>query len=406
MSGRPSAQEPPAASRVGTERLVFADVLRTALVAMVIVHHAAQAYGPTGGTWPVEDPAQSEWFRPFYTVNAAIGLGLLFLLAGYFVPASCDRKGSGCFLRERWARIGVPMVFFALVVHLPLVYLYVDRPPLGEFTGALYESGWQGLYMHLWFLAHLLLYSAVYVGWRSLSGRFAGAGPPRRAWPPPDHAAVAGFVVGLALVTWVVRWWYPVDEWVPLLFVVPAEPAHLPQYVSLFTLGVMACRGDWLRRIPDRTGALWLGVGLFSAAAMYLLQGLAPELYVDLVAPGGFTGGSLVRSTWETLICVGLGVGLIVLCRRLFNRPGRLLAAMADASYAAYILHVVIVVVLQLLILSPPLPAVVKFALVAAGGVGLSFGVGHLSRGVPGLKVVLGTAPETPHRLRSLRPKG
>lgn len=69
---------------------------------MVIVHHAAQAYGPTGGAWPVEDASRSDWFRPFYTVNAAVGLGLLFLLAGYFTGRSYDRKGARRFLWERW----------------------------------------------------------------------------------------------------------------------------------------------------------------------------------------------------------------------------------------------------------------------------------------------------------------
>ena len=63
------------------QRLVFADALRVSAIAFVIVHHAAQAYGPTGGFWPVHDHAQSGWFSPFYTANAAFGMGLMFLLA-------------------------------------------------------------------------------------------------------------------------------------------------------------------------------------------------------------------------------------------------------------------------------------------------------------------------------------
>jgi hypothetical protein len=78
-------------------RLIFIDALRVALVAFVIVHHAAQAYGPTGGFWPVHDHAQSDWFNPFYTVNAAFGMGLLFLVAGYFTDASLEREGPGAF---------------------------------------------------------------------------------------------------------------------------------------------------------------------------------------------------------------------------------------------------------------------------------------------------------------------
>jgi transposase len=65
-------------------------------------------------------------------------------------------------------------------------------------------------------------------------------------------------------------------EWVPLLGVVAAEPAHLPQYVVLFAVGVAAYRGDWLRRLPVRLGAFWLGVGMTAAAMMYLLQGEPP----------------------------------------------------------------------------------------------------------------------------------
>src|SRR5512132_3868451 len=109
---------------------------------MVTAHHAAQAYGPTGGTWPIAAPQTSDWFRPFYTVNAAVGMGLLFLLAGYFVPRSYDHKGLYRFLNDRWARIGLPLVIFILAVHVPLVYLLAGRQALTEFISSLYDSGW------------------------------------------------------------------------------------------------------------------------------------------------------------------------------------------------------------------------------------------------------------------------
>lgn len=394
----PVLERPPTvATESSRGRLVFVDVLRVAVIAMVIVHHAAQAYGPTGSVWPVTDPTGSDWFRPFFTVNAAVGLGLLFLLAGYFVPRSYDRKGPGRFLKERWGRIGVPLVLFGLAVNLPIVYLYESRPALGKFVRSLYEDGLQGIYFHLWFLGDLLLYTAVYVAWRRVANR---AERPRRTWPPPNHPAIAGFVVGLALVTWIVRWWYPVDEWVPLLFVVPAEPANMPQYVSLFALGIVAYRSDWFRRIPTRVGMTWLGVGLVASAAVYALEAFG--LWGDPRAVGGFNWPSLLRTSLEALIGAGLSVGLVVLFREVFRRPRRLLAAMATASYAAYILHLYIVVGLQGGILGLEAPAVVKFALVAVLGTFLSFGIAHLSRRVPGVRVILGTTPER-HRTEPAR---
>ena len=77
---------------------------------MVVAHHAAKPYGPTGGGWPVQGPVSSAWLGPFFMVNAAFGMGLLFFLAGYFVARSYDRKGTEGFLRDRFKRIGVPLV--------------------------------------------------------------------------------------------------------------------------------------------------------------------------------------------------------------------------------------------------------------------------------------------------------
>ncbi|MGT2462584.1 acyltransferase family protein [Sinomonas atrocyanea] len=387
----------PAAAAGGTGRLVFLDVLRVLIISMVIVHHAAQAYGPTGGFWPVKDAATSDWFRPFYTVNAAVGLGLLFLLAGFFLPRSFDRKGPRRFLKERWARIGVPLVFFVFIVNMPLVYLATGRPDPLEFLRSLYAGAWQGAYLHLWFLGHLLLYSAVYVLWARRPGS-------RRVstLAAPGHVAVLMFAVVLILVTWLVRWWFPVDDWVPLFFVLPAEPANLAQYLSLFVLGILAYRNDWFQRIPRRIGLVWLAVGIGAGAVVYSIQ--AAGLWDVLTATGGLDWRSLVRVALEILICAGLSVGLVVMFREVFHQPRQFLAAMANASYAAYILHVFVVVGLQAAILQLAWPPGAKFVLVALLGLFLSFGIGHVSRSVPGVRVLLGTAParETARRVRDL----
>jgi fucose 4-O-acetylase-like acetyltransferase len=388
MSDTPPRHVRSTALQPGSERLVSLDVLRVAIIVMVIVHHAAQPYGPTGGEWPVTDAAQSDWFRPFYTVNAAVGLGLLFLLAGYFVPRPYDRKGPQRFLRERLSRIGVPLVVFALAANLPIALASAQPDSFGAFVSSLYQDAWTPLYLHLWFVGHLILYSGVYVIWR----RFAGRAPHSR--PTPGHLSILAFTVGLVAVTWVVRWWYSVNEWVPLLWVLPAEPAHLPQYLSLFVLGAMAYRGDWLRKLPSGVGRLWLGVGLLAALCMVAVQMLAPDSWrYNEFADGGRGWQSLVRSTVEGLICVGLAVGVTVLVRDLIHRPLRLASAMAATSYAAYILHVYIVVPLQVAITEVDASPFLKFGVVAVLAVLLSFGAAHLSRRLPGIRRLLGTAP-------------
>ena len=391
------AESPPDDHRAN-DRMVFVDALRVVVIGWVILHHAAQPYGPTGGDWPIEDPGNLEWLRPLYPLGAAFGLGLLFFLAGYFVPRAYERKGAARFLKERWLRIGLPLVAFVVLVHVPVVYLIESpRPPFGEFVRSLYDSGWLNAYLHLWFLGHLVLYSVGYMLWRSLVGRRRDR--PRRSWPLPGHAAVVWFVVGLALATWLVRGWYPIDEWVPLLFVVAAEPAHLPQYVGLFTLGVIAYRGDWLRRWPARFGAIWMSIGLVISAAVYAAVMLADDPASDVIEGGGFTWRALLWSALEALICAGMVVGLVVVGRAVFHRSSRLLAAMAAASYAAYILHVTFVIGLQAGLEGVDMSASIKFGVVAILGVVLAFGAGHLSRRVPGLRAILGTTPSSRSRL-------
>ena len=387
-------------------RLVFVDVLRVALIILVVAHHAGQAYGPTGGDWPVEESGNIDWLGSFFSVNAAFFMGLLFLLAGYFVPRSYDRRGMGEFLKGRWKRIGVPLVVFSLVVHVPGAY-FSDEDSTGffNFLGNSYDNGLQEVYIHLWFLAHLLLYSALYaVGRRLLDRR----GSDRRTiWPVPGHAVIVGFVVVLALVSWLVRSSWPIDEWIPLLFFVASEPAHLPQYVSMFAIGVLAYRGDWLRRLPVATGVIWLTIGVMASAGLYWMRATSPGTWRDVVdAPSGLNFEALVYPAWEAVICAGMSVGLIVLFREVFNRAGRVLAAMAVASYTAYILHWMIVVGTQMGLEGVDMPILSKFLIVTAVGVFLAFTLGHYARRVPGLRVALGIQPDpvkTSEREKAIR---
>jgi fucose 4-O-acetylase-like acetyltransferase len=396
MTGAPAeVKGSRAAAQVAGDRLVFVDVLRVGVIVWVIGHHAAQPYGPTGGDWPITGQGNLEWLGPLFPLGAAFGMGLLFLLAGYFVPRSYDRKGANRFLRERFVRIGLPMAIFVLLVHVPVVYLTeTPRQSFGEFVGSLYESGWLNAYLHLWFLGHLVLYSVGYVAWRHVVDRRASG--PRRAWSPPGHAGIVGFIIALALVSWIVRIWYPIDEWVPLFFFMAAEPAHLPQYVGLFGLGVAAYRGDWLRRLPTSFGVIWLAVGLVASTGYYIVEMLGSDSANADVATGGFTARSALYTTWEALICAAMVVGLVVVGRAVFRRGSPLLGALAAASYAAYILHVTFVVGLQAGLEDVDLSTSIKFAVVAILGVLLAFGAGHVSRRVPGLRTLLGTTPRDP----------
>ncbi len=104
-------------------RLVFFDNLRVALIVAVIAHHAAQAYGPTGGSWPIQEPTRAAILGPFFMVNRPFGMSLFFVIAGYFAAMACDRSSPHRFAKSRLQRLGIPLLVFSLLILLLQVFL-------------------------------------------------------------------------------------------------------------------------------------------------------------------------------------------------------------------------------------------------------------------------------------------
>lgn len=377
-------------------RLYFADKLKVALTMLVIAHHAAQPYGPTGGAWPVVNAQHSPLLGPFFAVNAAFFMGLFFLISGFFVPQSYDRKGAADFLKSRLIRLGIPTAVFALFVSGPISFVtgpaehlkFDSFAALAAFVGYLYDRAWAPLYAHLWFLLHLLLYGLIYALWRRY--RPLSLGRRGKAGAHPTHGQIIIFLLALAGVTWVVRIWYPIDRWVALFFLIPSEIAHLPQYFSLFMIGVLAARRGWPQHTPAHLGILWLRIGLIAAGLFYLLCLAGPQLVTADLAKGGMSWESMVWCFWEAIICTGFCVGLPVWFRERFKLPpGGLMRALISAAYGAYIIHILIVIALQFCLQAAPLPALAKFALVTMAGIAISFSLSHALRYIPGVTKVL-----------------
>jgi fucose 4-O-acetylase-like acetyltransferase len=353
---------PPQTAVKTTQRLHYLDHLRVTLTVFVITHHASQAYAPMGGDWIISNPTKSVVLMPFQTVNAAFFMGLFFLISGYFVPSAYDRKGAGAFLKTRFIRLGLPAIVIPVFVFAPVMYLMMEgQRSLAGFISNLYQGGWQLLYIHLWFLLHLLIYTLGYALWRLITNRFDfrvfSAG--KKPW----HAILLVFTIILVLFSWVVRFRYTINQGVPFLYLVPAEMAHLPQYISMFVLGILAYRFKALDRLPTAVGMIWLGIGVASATWLYV-DYLSGESFMMSQQISGKNVGSLVWSAWEALTCVGLGVGLLTVFRDWINKPaGRMMSAITRAQYGAYIIHILVVIGAQAGLADLPLSPFIKFVI-------------------------------------------
>jgi fucose 4-O-acetylase-like acetyltransferase len=379
-------------------RLHFIDTLRVGLTLLVVAHHAGQAYGPTGGSWPITNPQSSQLLSPFFAVNAMFFMGLFFLISGYFIPGAYDRRGAIGFLKTRFIRLGIPTLFFAFFIFGPVFYLVQSRPlPILEYIKYLHKTGWQELYAHLWFLMHLLLYSCAYIIWRMATDRWGLKD--RVQFKLPNHIFILVFAFVLTAITWIVRIWYPLDQWKPLMVIIPSEVAHLPQYVCMFVVGILAYRGDWLRKLPTATGLVWLAIGLLATGAFYAydLSGgdileplLGSQVPYGIIAKGGANWKSLVFSAWEAFICTGLGVGLLVLCRQLLNKPPKAFSTgLIGAQYGVYIIHLLVVIGIQALLQDIVWPPFAKFISVTLMGATVCFGVAYLLKQIPVVKRII-----------------
>jgi surface polysaccharide O-acyltransferase-like enzyme len=370
-------------------RLWFVDNVRIFLTVLVIAHHAGQPYEPTGGMWLVSNSEQADILGAFFATNAAFFMGLFFLISGYFVPGAYARKGVKVFLQERFLRLGVPILFFALLVFPPVFYLSEPREEsFGQFLIQVYLRQPQMQAGHLWFLMHLLVYTVCYALWCGVIRHSAKlASQRKRAFP--GHGLILLYLILLSGVTFLTRIYYPIDTWEDVLRI-PTEIAHLPQYLSLFAIGIVAYQHDWFRKLPRQQGLIWLGIGLGAVLLRYVYT-LSGESWFPtrIVASGGWNWRSLLWSFWETTICIGLCIGILTLFREYFNRRGKWERLLSVNAYTVYLIHVLPVIALQIGFAPLPISPLLKFFGVTLLGVPLCFLLSHYLRKLPLANTIL-----------------
>jgi len=378
-------------------RLFFVDNLRILLTVIVVLHHLAIVYGASGD-FPYKearpDDLASIVLSLFTAVNAPYFMGFFFLIAGYFAPGSYDRKGMGLFLKDRLLRLGVPVLFYIIVIHPLLGYALavIVRGFAGSFWGyyVRHVRGYSdyGLGVGpMWFVVVLLIFTILYGLWRQLAKPTAN--PPQSSSKMPGNMAIVVFALFLGLVTWVVRIWYPIDRWVTILLL-PVEIAHLPQYIILFVIGIIAYRRNWFVGMSDAVGKLWLGIAIVCIVLLPIIfvAGGVMEGKVDLFK-GGVQWQAFVTAFWEAFLCLGMVVGLLVLFRKRFNQQGALAKAMSASAYTVYIIHQPVLIFLGLALSGIRLPHLLKFALVAPVAVALCFLLSNYIRKLPLARSIL-----------------
>lgn len=155
------------------------------------------------------------------------------------------------------------------------------------------------------------------------------------------------------------------------------EPAHLLQYILMFSLGVLLSRWKGLGPLTDRTGAVSLGIGLVFVLLNVCRTGALHEFIQTYFG------------LFESFLCVFLSVGLLWLFRKVAHGSNGFLRWCSGQAYGAYVFHLFILVALQQLMDSLALDVHAKFLLLGLLATLLSFGFTWLLKLLPGVKRVL-----------------
>jgi fucose 4-O-acetylase-like acetyltransferase len=375
-------------------RLFFIDNLRILLITLVAMVHLSITYGGAGSWYYKEGQADTlpsvvlSWHNG--TIQA-FSMGLFFLIAGYFTPGSYDHKGPRPFLKDRLLRLGIPMLCYDFVIG-PLVAYPLIKLGAWQSAGsyldylARYYSRFHIGTGPLWFAEALLIFALGYALWRAFVKTTAPVVP--GDGKPPTNLAIAAFAIALGTVSFLVRIWLPIG-WAfgPLNLQFP----FFPQYICLFTAGIVAYRRNWLARIPDSMGRLWLYIAiLFVVVLLPALIVAGGALSGDLMPfMGGLHWQCFAYAIWEQVAGVAIIIGLLVLFRKRLNHQGKLAQTASASAYTAYIIHGPIIILVALTIRNITLYPLLKFALAVVISVPLCFALANVIRKLPAAKRIL-----------------
>jgi surface polysaccharide O-acyltransferase-like enzyme len=395
------ARERTAPPEAKHSRLLFIDHLRASLVILVIVVHLAFTYGSSMNQWYYHDATDAltvGLVTSLTGIGMAFGLGLFFFISAYFVPGDYDRKGAGTFLRDRLLRLGLPLLIYDSLINPFVVYMAAGLPGSYWKFYSSYLLSLRGIGQGpVWFIETLLFFIVFYALWRVCSTWWSHARPlvtpPTRSISSEDRhlspptGAMFLYIVGLALITFVVRVWLPMGWWFQPLNVMFAE---FPQYISMFILGLIASRRGWLTSMPDAVGKRWFWVALVGLLTFVLLSVLTGNRGESITYYlGGLHWQAFVYASWEAVMGVAICASLLVFYRKHVNHPGRLWTWLSANAYATYLSHPVIVVGLAYSMHTVSLHPLLKWGIAIVIAVPVCFLISSVIRSMPLARRVL-----------------
>jgi glucan biosynthesis protein C len=311
------------------------DWLRVLAVLALIPFHAARIFDIWEPFYAKSDRVSAALTHIFIGGINSWHMPLFFLLAGASTWFALQFRSGGQYMRERFKRLIVPLLFGTLVIVAPQTYL--GARTYGEFAGSFFQyyprffqigatgdlSGYMGGFTpgHLWFILFLFLISLIVLPLLLYLKRENG----RR---------LLGKLAALFSRPGMIFLWA-----IPLILMLPLPDIggkDFFYYLILFVYGYVLVADARFEEALDRhkVPALVLGLGLLMSVIGIMASGLQVVGVVESFLEVCYKG----IATWLLLIAF-LGFG-----RKYLNFTNKVLKYASESAYPFYILHQTVIV--------------------------------------------------------------
>jgi uncharacterized protein (DUF2147 family)/fucose 4-O-acetylase-like acetyltransferase len=398
-----------------TSRRVDVDWLRVFATYLLFPFHAAMVFNPAP-FYHVRNADLSMTMLAFAGFVSLWHMPLFFLLAGWSIVSSLRARGGAGFVRERFLRLGVPLLVGCVFLMPPIKYLELasglDANYRGLFVSPALQEGFRrvipgGLpeaapfhetfreflptfythldrftWAHLWFVAYLFTFTLLY---RPL---FVWIVARTRELRRVSALWIYAPILPLALVQLVLRPYWPglqnlYDDW-----------ANVAYYSIYLLAGVLLARHRPLEEAV--TAERWRALGVATVTTLVLLLALVGVV----TSPAVLLAGSAIAGWCFVLSLLGFA-------RHAALPDGPVLAYLAESALPVYVLHQLAIVVIGYWIVGLSLGIAAKFTLLVAFALAATLAAYHgVVRPVPALRFAFGMRPRvgpvrTPARPRA-----
>jgi glucans biosynthesis protein C len=373
-------------------RYLYIDNLRLLMISFVVMVHLAVTYSGIG-SWYIMDTTElgaesMVFFGLFQSFTQGYFMGFLFLISGYFVAKSYDKKGPKKFLKDRWIRLGIPTLIYMLIINPFIMYVLIgstwERPTfLSYYSQYILTLDFLGSSGPLWFAFALLLFNCAYALYRNLTKTHTIIKDKKL----PGMKSVISVILLISIFAYLVRLVQPIDT-----SILNMQLCFFSQYVILFVIGIKAGQYDWFSKISYQTGRKWLLAAFVPGILCWvvlMLAGGALDGGFDLYK-GGLNWQSAAYAIWESFTAVAMSIGLIAVFKEKFNKQSTFMKTMSDSSFTVYMFHAPIIITLSLVMMNFHMHPIIKFLTACIIGLPLSFLISnYIIRKIPVLNRIL-----------------